>query len=581
MSWRRSSRKSNGHPCHSQFRLDSAKLPTCGQLRTRRSNSESRHQQGTISEITKRGPLAAQIQKDQQILDRTQQVDTEAPVVKPADGKLILGLAEEVQLGHVSSSALNMYFRAMGRKYPLFFFTLFFCGLIFNKIFVALRTWQLGYWAKQYDQLPADEMNVVLSVGDSFGNELWPVSAMVAAMMVKFTAVIIYAPVFFFPSAIVGAWVGQIYIVSQLRAKRLMSTPALRLSRISIRAFGAQTKFDTESLSRIDRYTRAARNYYNLNQFILSAAFSAGLATYLVYIKHTNAGDSGSLINMAVRSINDLERIQGYISIDHEKPATEAGKPPAYWPASGDLQVEGLSARYSEDGPKVLHELSFHIKSGQRGIVGHTGSGKVTFRICSVRYDGRETSELNLDALRSTITIIPQVPELLSGSLRANLDPFGQYDDIELNYTLRAAGLFALQDEMDEGRITLDSTISTGGANLSQLRPSVTSSHTPLLLTPTGLSDYKTDSIIQNSLRQELHGDVSLITAAHRLQTIMDADKIMVLDAGRLVEFDTPKELLKIQDGKLRALVEESGDREALYAMAGADQNQLSHSINI
>ena len=101
----------------------------------------------------------------------------------------------------------------------------------------------------------------------------------------------------------------------------------------------------------------------------------------------------------------------------------------------------------------------------------------------SVKYDGVQTSELNLDALRSSITIIPQVvshhlvdlsradalyqPELLSGSLRANLDPFGQYDDAQLNYALRAAGLFALQDELSAGRITLDSSISSGGSNLS------------------------------------------------------------------------------------------------------------------
>ncbi|KAJ7367252.1 P-loop containing nucleoside triphosphate hydrolase protein [Mycena albidolilacea] len=626
--------------------------------------------QGTVSEITKRGPLAAQIQKDQQVLDRTQEeVDAEAPVVKPADGKLIL--AEEVQLGHVSSSALKMYFRAMGGKYPLFFFTFFFGGLIFQQTFVALRTWQLGYWAKQYDQLPADEVDVVFhlsvfvaivfvssaalmtvfvylvfgqlraskvihknliesvlsaplrwldvtptsriiarvtndvrAVDDSLANQFWPLTTMIVSMMVKFAAVVIYTPIFFFPGALVGAlgaWVGQIYIAGQLPVKRLMSNtraPVLAhfgaaiAGLVSIRAFGAQTKFGTESLSRIDRYTRAARNYYNLNRWvsvridILGALFSAGLATYLVYIKHTSAGDSGFLINMAITFTQFLERIQGYINIDHERPATEEGTPPAYWPASGDLQVEGLSARYSEDGPKVLHELSFHIKSGERvGIVGRTGSGKSSLTLSllrciptegSVRYDGRETSELNLDALRSSITIIPQVPELLSGSLRANLDPFGQYDDIELNYALRAAGLFALQSEMDEGRITLDSTISTGGTNLSvgqrqifALARAIVRKSKILILD----EDYKTDSIIQNSLRQELRGDVSLITVAHRLQTIMDADKIMVLDAGRIVEFDSPKELLKIEDGKLRALVEESGDREALYAMAGADQN--------
>ncbi|KAF7348320.1 Multidrug resistance-associated ABC transporter protein [Mycena sanguinolenta] len=646
--------------------------------------------QGTISEITKRGPLAAQIHKDQQVLDKTQQqVDAEAPVAEPVHGKLIL--AEEIQLGHVSSSSLKMYFSAMGGKHPLFFFVFFFGGLFFQQIFVTLRTWQLGYWAKQYDDRPAEEVNVILNlsifialvfvsvtsvsvvfvylvfgqlrasrvihknlidsvlsaplrwldvtptsriiarvtndvraVDDSLADQFWPLTTLIVAMLVKFAAVVIYAPIFFFPGALVGAlgaWIGQIYISGQLPVKRFMSNtraPVLAhfgaaiAGLVSVRAFEAQSKFAAESLSRIDRYTRAARNYYNLNRWvsiridILGALFSASLATYLVYITHSRAGDAGFLINMAitftqmllwvVRSTNNfevqgnsLERIQGYINIEHEKPATETGKAPAYWPASGDLLVEGLSARYSEDGPEVLRDISFHVKAGERiGIVGRTGSGKSSLTLSllrciptegSVRYDGLETSKLNLDALRSSITIIPQVPELLSGSLRANLDPFGQYDDAELNYALRAAGLFALQSEMDEGRITLDSAISSGGSNLSVgqrqifalARAIVRKSKILILDEATSAIDYKTDSTIQNSLRRELRGDVSLLTVAHRLQTIMDADKIMVLDAGRLVEFGSPKELLKIKDGKLRALVEESGDRNALYAMAGAE----------
>jgi ABC-type multidrug transport system fused ATPase/permease subunit len=87
----------------------------------------------------------------------------------------------------------------------------------------------------------------------------------------------------------------------------------------------------------------------------------------------------------------------------------------------------------------------------------------------SVYYDNLETSHINLDALRSSITIIPQVPELLSGTLRQNLDPFDQYDDAMLNGALRAAGLFSLQNESDEeeGKLTLDSTILSGGSNLS------------------------------------------------------------------------------------------------------------------
>ncbi|KAJ7069538.1 hypothetical protein C8F01DRAFT_1113104 [Mycena amicta] len=630
--------------------------------------------QGTISEISKRGPIAAQILEEQKDLDKQQQVvDPKVPEdtkPKSPDGKLIV--AEEIEMGHVSASALKMYLLGMGGKHPVMFFVLFYGGLFFNQVFVALRTWMLGYWAKQYDDRPASEVDVVLNlslfaaivftstaamsvvytylvfgqlraskvihkdliqsiltaplrrcfsriiarvtndvraVDDALPNQMWPLSSIIISMTVRFGSIVLYAPVFFFPGVAIGAigaWIGQIYIAGQLPVKRLTSnTKAPVLAHfgaaiaglVSIRAFGAETKFISESLVKIDRYTRAARNFYNLNRWvsvrvdILGGMFSSGLAAYLVYISPTSAGDTGFLINMAVtftqmllwavRILNEfevqgnsLERIQGYINIDHEKPATEDGEPPAYWPASGDLVVENLSARYSADGPEVLHSISFHVKAGER--VGIGDSLTLSLLRCiptegSVRYDGLETSEMNLDALRSSITIIPQVPELLSGTLRSNLDPFGQNDDAELNYALRAAGLFSLQSELDEGRITLDSAIAAGGSNLSvgqrqifALARAIVRKSKILILD----EDYKTDAIIQTSLREELSKDVSLLTVAHRLQTIMDADKIMVLDAGNIVEYDSPQELLKIQGGKLRALVDESGDKEILYAMA-------------
>jgi ABC-type multidrug transport system fused ATPase/permease subunit len=115
---------------------------------------------------------------------------------------------------------------------------------------------------------------------------------------------------------------------------------------------------------------------------------------------------------------NSLERIQSYIDIEHEAEAKDGGVPPAYWPASGDIRVENLTARYSPDGPVVLDNLSFHIKAGERvGVVGRTGSGKSTLTLSLLRciftdgemyYDGIPTSSINLDALRSNVTIIPQ-----------------------------------------------------------------------------------------------------------------------------------------------------------------------------
>ncbi|OAX33730.1 P-loop containing nucleoside triphosphate hydrolase protein, partial [Rhizopogon vinicolor AM-OR11-026] len=133
----------------------------------------------------------------------------------------------------------------------------------------------------------------------------------------------------------------------------------------------------------------------------------------------------------------------------------------------------------------------------------------------------------------------------------------------------------SVQDEFEEARLTLDSAIASGGGNLSVgqrqilalARAIVRGSKLLILDEATSAIDYKTDSAIQSSLRNELH-NVTQIIVAHRLQTIIDADKIMVLDAGKLVEFGSPWELLQNEKGMLRALVDESGDKDALYAAA-------------
>ncbi|KAJ7461841.1 hypothetical protein B0H11DRAFT_117745 [Mycena galericulata] len=441
------------------------------------------------------------------------------------------------------------------------------------------------------------------------------------SIVFSFGAVVLLTPLFSVPgvlAAIIGGAVGQLFIKAQLSVKRESSNAKAPVlghfsaaigGLTSIRAYGAQGPFIEESLRRINKYTRAARILANLDRWVgvrLAAVgnlLAAILATYLVYFERERANNVGFSLNMAagfsirilywVRLWNDvqiqgnsLERIQQYIDIEQETKPTEAGKPPAHWPSSGELVVEKLSARYSPDGPKVLQDISFHINSGERvGIVGRTGSGKSSLTLAllrciytegTVHYDGIPTASVNLDALRSNITIIPQMPELLSGTLRHNLDPFDQYDDATLNSALRAAGLFSLQDEMEEGRLVLDSVISSGGSNLSVgqrqilalARAIVRDSKLLILDEATSAIDYKTDTVIQTSLRNELKPDVTVITVAHRLQTILDSDKIMVLDEGRIAEFDAPKVLLKNPKGRLRALVDESGDKDNLYAMA-------------
>ncbi|KAI0373552.1 P-loop containing nucleoside triphosphate hydrolase protein [Pilatotrama ljubarskyi] len=448
-------------------------------------------------------------------------------------------------------------------------------------------------------------------------------------MLLRVTLAVILAPLFIIPSAVVGvvgAMLGLVYLKAQMCVKREMSNaraPVLAhfgtsvAGIVSIRAYGAQNYFKAQSYLRVDRYSRVALIFNGLTRWItirmdiMGTALLALLAAHLIYVARLSASNAGFVMNMAggftinilswIRGVNDLmisgtnsltwsrslERVQQYLTIEQEPKPTKTGVPPAYWPASGELRVEKLSARYSADGPRVLHELSFEVQSGER-----VGIGMFPLKLSSltlgllrciltegrVYYDGIATDSINLDALRSNITIIPQTPELLSGTLRKNLDPFEEHDDSTLNDALRSAGLFSLQENEGNARLTLDTEIAGAGSNLSvgqrqivALARAMVRRSKLLILDEGAYLDYETDAIIQNSLRAELGRDVTVLTVAHRLQSVMDSDKIMVLDAGRIVEYDAPRSLLEKDGGYFRTLVDSSGDKAALYSRAGLD----------
>ncbi|KAF8310655.1 ATP-binding cassette transporter [Clavulina sp. PMI_390] len=616
------------------------------------------------------------------------QVDESKPIEAqhkaPGAGKLVA--AEEVALGHVSMSALLLYFRSLGGIW-------FWIPLLFTTGSVDLvdlyQTWWLGLWGRMYDVLPPGQVNVPFYLGIYSlcvltatllytTNQLIWIGAMVRSarsiherlarailsttfrfldktpvgrIVQRFTKdigsidtglprkifnviqltlhivqrlviIICFAPAFLLPSIILaalGVILGQYYIHAQLPVKREMSNARAPVFTVfgtaingltTIRAYGVQERFKDESLRRIDNYTRTARPFWNLNRWVglrvdyMGGIFSAALAGYLLYVSKSDATQIGFLLNVAlwtselvlywIRELNDvevegiLERIQQYVEIEQEQQPSASGVPPASWPTSGTLSVEKLSARYSLDGPKVLQDLTFTIKSGEKiGIVGRTGSGKSSLTLSLLRliitegevyFDGLPTSILNLEALRGAITIIPQQPELMSGSVRDNLDPFSEHDDAVLNDALRAAGLFSLQEDLkDEERVSLDTTVSSSGGNfslgqrqiLALARALVRRSRVLILDEATASMDHKTDALIQESLRTQFQ-DSTVITIAHRLHTIMDADRVLVLDAGRLVEYDSPRALLAKDGGIFKAMVDGSGDRDALYGIADA-----------
>ncbi|KAF8446359.1 P-loop containing nucleoside triphosphate hydrolase protein, partial [Boletus edulis BED1] len=466
------------------------------------------------------------------------------------------------------------------------------------------------------------------AVDGEFSVHLATLVELTIAMLVSLAAVVYLAPLFILPSliiAIMGGWCGQMYMKAELSVKRELSNAkapmlahlsAILAGLVSIRAFGAQSMFIKEYHSSIDHYTKVTRTFHALNCWVavrletLGASFTAALAAYLMYGNHNiNPSNVGFSLNMAVNfsglilwwiiQYNDteingvLERIASYMDIEQEEvKSINKCTPPAYWPASGDLQVENLSARYSIGGPYVLHNLTFRARAGERiGIVGRTGSGKTSLTLALLRcvftegnvyYDGILTSSIKLEDLRSSVTIIPQSAELLNGTIRQNLDPFDQFDDATLHDALRSAGLFQLRlpasasddSENSNSRLTLDTPVTARGTNLSVGQRQIVAlaramvRESKLLVLDEGMyggSYHETDAVIQRTLR-EMTGVTQLIIA-HRLRSVMDTDRIMVLDAGRIVELDTPNQLLQREGSVFRALVYASKDREALLTM--------------
>ncbi|OQV17373.1 Canalicular multispecific organic anion transporter 2 [Hypsibius exemplaris] len=263
-------------------------------------------------------------------------------------------------------------------------------------------------------------------------------------------------------------------------------------------------------------------------------------------------------------NIVSVERINEYSAVENEAPwVIKSGRAAKDWPQAGEISFKQYQTRYRKDLNLVLTGVDCNIISGEKiGIVGRTGAGKSSltlalFRIIeaaggSILIDGVDISMLGLHDVRSRITILPQEPVLFSGSLRMNLDPFGQYSEEELWQALGNSHLKQYVNSLPEG---LDHLVAEGGENLSvgqrQLiclaRALLRKTKVLVLDEATAAIDLETDSLIQDTIRVNF-AECTVLTIAHRINTIMDSSRIMVLDAGRVKEFDTPANLLANSD---------------------------------
>lgn len=274
-----------------------------------------------------------------------------------------------------------------------------------------------------------------------------------------------------------------------------------------------------------------------------------------------------------------VERIVEY-KYTPEEPGLETPpnvKYPPNWPSEGRIVFEKMYLRYGEsDQPSVIKNLNLIIRPKEKvGIVGRTGAGKSSliaalFRLAHVDgvilIDDVDTGTIGLHDLRKNISIIPQDPVLFSGTLRRNLDPFDQYPDYML---WRVLDDVELKDSVD-GSLGLDSHVSEGGSNFSvgqrQLvclaRAILRSNKVLMLDEATANVDPQTDSLIQKTIRTKF-ADCTVLTVAHRLNTIMDSDKVLVMDGGMMVEFDHPHVLLQNMEGHFYSMVQETGSNMA------------------
>ncbi|GAA5908059.1 uncharacterized protein JCM6883_004104 [Sporobolomyces salmoneus] len=311
---------------------------------------------------------------------------------------------------------------------------------------------------------------------------------------------------------------------------------------------------------------------------------------------------------------NSLERVQEYTLVEQESQGGVA--PPARWPdRNGSIKVKKLTASYAPELPPVLKEVSFEVKGGEKvGIVGRTGSGKSTLGLSFFRFieptsgcieiDGQDINKLKLQHLRSALTIVAQDAALFAGTLRFNLDPFDQYEDSALwdvlhrvqMASLTAATPVASRPVSDagsdeEGTVTLDDAeerfvvkslsmeVKEGGKNFSagqrqllalargMLKLKYSSSSILILDESTASLDHATDEQIQRTIRDEM-SDATILCIAHRLRTIIDMDRVLVLDHGVVLEYDTPLNLLSNKNSSFAALCEKSGELEVLREMA-------------
>ncbi|KAJ6591736.1 P-loop containing nucleoside triphosphate hydrolase protein [Mycena vulgaris] len=316
----------------------------------------------------------------------------------------------------------------------------------------------------------------------------------------------------------------------------------------------------------------------------MGALITTGVDAGLVGLVLSYAMNTTSSLNWVVRSASDVEqnivsveRILHQIDAPPESPQyIPEAKPSGTWPSEGKIEFKNYSTRYRPELDLVLNNISLTIKPKEKlGVCGRTGAGKSSlllalFRIIegvegSILIDSVDIKNLGLHDLRSALTIVPQHPDLFEGTLRENIAPIpGQHDDVDIWAALGQAHLKEYVESLPEG---LDAPVREGGQSLSSgqrqllcfARALLRKSKILVLDEATSAVDLDTDKAIQDIIQGEAFKDVTIITIAHRLNTIMGGSKILVMDQGQVAEFDSPQNLLANKSSIFYSLATEAG----------------------
>ncbi|XP_055592513.1 multidrug resistance-associated protein 1-like isoform X3 [Uranotaenia lowii] len=436
---------------------------------------------------------------------------------------------------------------------------------------------------------------------------LYMVCEVVATLVVISISTPIFAAVIL-PIGILYWAVQRFYVATSRQLKRLESVSRSPIyshfgesiqGAQTIRAYNLQERFIMESESRVDfnqvcyfpsiiaNRWLAVRLEMVGNLIILFAALFAVLGREtmnagLVGLSVSYALQITQTLNWLVRMTSDVEtnivaveRIKEYGETKQEAAWEVANSTlPRDWPEHGRVEFQDFQVRYREGLDLVLKGISFTVDGGQKvGIVGRTGAGKSSLTLALFRIiesaggkiviDGQDISQLGLHALRSRLTIIPQDPVLFSGTLRINLDPFNVHSDDDIWKALEHAHLKVFVKGLAAG---INHEVTEGGENLSvgqrQLiclaRALLRKTKVLILDEATAAVDLETDDLIQRTIRTEFK-DCTVLTIAHRLNTIMDSDKVIVLDKGQITEYAAPNELLQDKQSAFYSMAKDAG----------------------